>query len=355
MIINHPGTWQQFQFRPDNRGLNIMEIKSKYLREQYLFEDQMNTLNQMHQQNAFMNGGGGGPAPSSEPTPEPTYTTSLQLVFNGTLENITSNYGFDVTSATAWNESGKFAFGEDPSNFETVEIVDDYTINLKGNEEGITIEEDAFGGDIYLTHIEDLNNNCVSEIVEGAFYQAGALERAVLDYVTIIGGGAFNDCSSLTSVRFSSLTVIPNGLDAEDGVFGSSDLSSDDLGEMFPALETIGDYAFNSTNIPSVTLDRITSISDYAFDNSRSIASLIINNTEASQKIVFGTRAFSNCSGLSNIEIYQDCNFNGGNDASIFANVSSEGGETGKFYSGNLGDTAVTYLENTLGWTITAT
>ena len=47
MIIGHPGTWQQFQFRPDNKGLNVMEMKSKYLHEQYLFEAQMNTLNQM--------------------------------------------------------------------------------------------------------------------------------------------------------------------------------------------------------------------------------------------------------------------------------------------------------------------
>ena len=33
MIIGHPGTWQQFQFRPDNRDLNVMEMKSKYIHE----------------------------------------------------------------------------------------------------------------------------------------------------------------------------------------------------------------------------------------------------------------------------------------------------------------------------------
>jgi hypothetical protein len=37
-----------------------MEIKSKYLHEQYLFEAQMLNLQQMQQQNLFMNGIGGG-------------------------------------------------------------------------------------------------------------------------------------------------------------------------------------------------------------------------------------------------------------------------------------------------------
>jgi hypothetical protein len=50
MIIGHPGSWQQFQFRPDNKGLNVMEMKSKYLHEQYLFEAQMLNLQQLHQQ-----------------------------------------------------------------------------------------------------------------------------------------------------------------------------------------------------------------------------------------------------------------------------------------------------------------
>jgi hypothetical protein len=58
MIIGHPGPWQLYSLRSDNRGLSVMEIKSKYLHEQYLFESQV--LNQIHQQNIFMNGGGGG-------------------------------------------------------------------------------------------------------------------------------------------------------------------------------------------------------------------------------------------------------------------------------------------------------
>ena len=40
-IVNHPGPWQHYVNRPDNKGLNIMEIKSKYLKEQLLFEQYM--------------------------------------------------------------------------------------------------------------------------------------------------------------------------------------------------------------------------------------------------------------------------------------------------------------------------
>jgi hypothetical protein len=60
MLIDHPGSWQQFQYRSDNKGLSVMKMKSKYLHEQLLFEAQIENLNQIHQHNLFMNGSGGG-------------------------------------------------------------------------------------------------------------------------------------------------------------------------------------------------------------------------------------------------------------------------------------------------------
>jgi hypothetical protein len=60
MLIDHPGSWQQFQHRSNNKGLSVMEMKSKYLHEQFLFEAQIENLNRIYQQNLFMNGGGGG-------------------------------------------------------------------------------------------------------------------------------------------------------------------------------------------------------------------------------------------------------------------------------------------------------
>jgi hypothetical protein len=70
MIINHPGPWQQYHLRFDNKGLSTMELKSKYINEQYLFEAQMAQIQQQH--NIFMNGGGGGKLNENTPTPPST-------------------------------------------------------------------------------------------------------------------------------------------------------------------------------------------------------------------------------------------------------------------------------------------
>ena len=57
IIADHPGPWQQYHLRSDNRNLSVMELKAKYINEQYLFEIQMFNFQQY---NIFMNGGGGG-------------------------------------------------------------------------------------------------------------------------------------------------------------------------------------------------------------------------------------------------------------------------------------------------------
>ena len=73
-VVNHPGPWQHYINRPDNKGLSIMEIKSKYLKEQLLFEQYANQLLyeqymsfQMQQQLLLsQNASGGGETPSDE-------------------------------------------------------------------------------------------------------------------------------------------------------------------------------------------------------------------------------------------------------------------------------------------------
>jgi hypothetical protein len=57
--ISNPGPWQLYVNRPDNKGLSIMEIRDKYLKEQLLFENYINF--QRHQQLIIqqkMSGGG---------------------------------------------------------------------------------------------------------------------------------------------------------------------------------------------------------------------------------------------------------------------------------------------------------
>ena len=47
-LVNNPGPWQYYLTRPDNKGLSLIEIKNKYMREQLLFEQYISF--QMQQQ-----------------------------------------------------------------------------------------------------------------------------------------------------------------------------------------------------------------------------------------------------------------------------------------------------------------
>jgi hypothetical protein len=57
-IVNNPGPWQYYVNRSDNKGLPIMEIKNKYMREQLLFEQYMSF--QMQQQMFLQQQSSGG-------------------------------------------------------------------------------------------------------------------------------------------------------------------------------------------------------------------------------------------------------------------------------------------------------
>ena len=39
--MNHPGPWQLFVKREDNKGLHILTQKEKYIMEEFLFESKM--------------------------------------------------------------------------------------------------------------------------------------------------------------------------------------------------------------------------------------------------------------------------------------------------------------------------
>jgi hypothetical protein len=82
IIADHPGPWQQYHLRSDNRNLSIMELKAKYINEQYLFEAQMFNLQQQH--NVFMNGGGGGKL--NEDTPSPSSLGSFSDAFSNAFD-----------------------------------------------------------------------------------------------------------------------------------------------------------------------------------------------------------------------------------------------------------------------------
>jgi hypothetical protein len=81
--IHHPGPWQLYVKRPDNVGLNIMEVKNKYMREQSLFEQNNFMIYQqslLQQKSSGGGSGGAGDAVSIDPTEN-------EFVVNDYIEN----------------------------------------------------------------------------------------------------------------------------------------------------------------------------------------------------------------------------------------------------------------------------
>jgi hypothetical protein len=68
-ITNDPGPWQYYVNRQDNVGLSLMEVKDKYMREQLLFEQQINF---MYQQQMIMSQASSGGGPSLDPSEDPS-------------------------------------------------------------------------------------------------------------------------------------------------------------------------------------------------------------------------------------------------------------------------------------------
>ena len=112
--------------------------------------------------------------------------------------------------------------------------------------------------------------------------------------VTGIGGYAFNDCSSLTSIEIpSSVTSIRDGAFRECSKLTSIEIPS--------SVTSIGDSAFEgcskltSIEIPS----SVTSIGDSAFEGCSKLTSIEIPSSVTS----IGDRVFMGCSSLTSIKI----------------------------------------------------
>ena len=348
MIIGHPGTWQQFQFRPDNKGLNIMEMKSKYLHEQYLFEAQMLNLQQMQQQNPFMNGVGGG-APSSEPEPTPpppTYAAEAQFYFGGTEAEVGEELGWDPKIPSSWRDNvfnGSISIGDLEITGDGVSV---FIVTLRSNDEyTATLAQDAFGDIARLTRVIDVNDNFIFEVGPRCFLNCTGLTDVQLNAVTIVDDRSFGDCSSLETVSFTSLETIPNGSDISgvQGVFMNCPLNSLDFELNFPALTTIGNYAFYGCNgFRSIISSTISSVGFRAFAQVSSGLSLLDEvSIQCSTNV--GDRAFQNNNLLTAISMPFDNTYN----ANAFTGVGENGGAV--FNAADEDDPSFSQL---LGWGI---
>ncbi|MDB4815596.1 leucine-rich repeat domain-containing protein [Akkermansiaceae bacterium] len=112
--------------------------------------------------------------------------------------------------------------------------------------------------------------------------------------VTSIGGQAFSNCTSLTSI------TIPDGVTSigEGAFYDCNSLTSITIGN---GVTSIGDYAFsNCTSLTSITIpDSVTSIGGQAFRDCTTLTSITIPDGVTS----IGFAAFYKCTSLTSITI----------------------------------------------------
>ena len=168
---------------------------------------------------------------------------------------------------------------------------------LKEGEATVAEQPRSLSGEIVLPKSISYNGNTysVTSIGGGAFWDCSGLTSITIpNSVTSIGDSAFRSCSSLTSI------VIPNSVTSiGDRAFWYCDsLTSINIPD---GVTSIGEYAFyNCDSLTSITIpDSVTSIGGCAFEGCSSLTSITIPNSVTS----IGNYAFSSCSSLTSITI----------------------------------------------------
>ena len=158
--------------------------------------------------------------------------------------------------------------------------------------EGVT----SIGGKAFLdcTSLTSVTiPDSVTSIGKQAFMYCTSLTGVTIpDSVTSIGSSAFSYCKSLTSV------TIPNSVTSIGGC-AFMDCSSLTSVTIPNSVTSIGEYAFyNCRSLTSVTIpDGVTSIGRYAFHDCRSLTSVTIPDSVTS----IGVWAFCDCTSLTDV------------------------------------------------------
>ena len=193
-----------------------------------------------------------------------TIPDSVTSIGNGAFSGCSSLTSIEIPSNVT--SIGAYAF----SGCSSLESI---TLPFVGNTATSTGYEALFG---YIFGTSSYNGGIATK----QYYNSSSYETyyipSSLKEVTITGGttisyGAFDNCSSLTSI------TIPN------------------------SVTSIGSYAFdNCSSLTSITIpNNVTSIGSYAFYNCRSLTSITIPNNVTS----IGSSAFYNCRSLTSITI----------------------------------------------------
>ena len=144
--------------------------------------------------------------------------------------------------------------------------------------------------------------NGVTSIGKGAFEYCTSLTSVTVgNSVTTFGDGAFHKCSSLTSVTINSDTILNKDYSSADNflksIFGSQ-VTKYIIG---PTVKGIGSFAFQGcSGLSSVTIpNSVTRIGDNAFKGCSKLSSVTIPNSVTR----IGDNAFDGCSKLSSVHI----------------------------------------------------
>ncbi len=154
--------------------------------------------------------------------------------------------------------------------------------------------------------INGLGNVDKSKVYIGEQKLTEMTSIVIPDSVTSIGYYAFEDCSSLTEIKFKDMASYCqiNGLDELDRskvYIGGQKLTEMTSIVIPDSVTSIGRYAFRDCSLlTSITIpDSVTSIGDYAFYGCSSLTSITIPDSVTS----IGYFAFAYCSSLQSITI----------------------------------------------------
>jgi hypothetical protein len=199
------------------------------------------------------------------------------------------NYAYTVPSS---GSTGVATVASSPSAAGSVTILDSFTVD------SILYSVTIIGGSAFqsCSSLASITIPSSVTIIGGsAFFKCSMLKSIIIpDSVTSLGPGVFQGCYALASVTIGS-SVTSLGTSAFQNC-GS--LTSITIGN---SVQIIGQQAFqNCGSLTSITIPNlVTSLGNYAFQNCGSLTSITIPNLVKS----LGNYAFQNCNKLTSITI----------------------------------------------------
>lgn len=229
-----------------------------------------------------------------------SFTKQIMVLAMALLVSVqVSAYDFEVDGlyynvVSTYDLTAEVTYGDNRNNTYSGDVVIPETAVYKGR----TLRVIGIGGGAFQ-NCSSLASvvlpNSVTSIGGGAFYGCSSLTSVVLpNGVTTIGMSAFQECSSLASV------VIPNSVTSigADAFEGCSTLASVELPNSLTTIETA---AFeNCSSLVSVVLPNgVTAIGDETFRGCSSLASMVLPNSVTT----IGWCTFYGCSSLTSVVI----------------------------------------------------